>query len=268
MTPPIRRESYVLIKDTGPLIVSEPHVGTKLPAELDAEFTDIAHAVPDTDWHVDRLYDFVGELNASQLQAMYSRYVIDLNRPADDASLYPGMTKTGLCPTQSFNAEALYRDARESLSPRETQRRLQNYWLPYHRALQELIAATRARHGYALLLDAHSIRSRVPRLFAGVLPHINVGTADGRACSRKLRSLLQDALASQTGFTHVFDGRFKGGYITRHYGEPNTNVHAFQIELTQASYMDEDSCSYDWQRAAPLRNLLRTLLQAVCQFKP
>lgn len=262
------REPYLLSSGVGPLIVSMPHVGVALPPDMHAHMTAAGRAVPDTDWYVDRLYDFMDEFDATLLRAQYSRYLIDLNRPPDDASLYPGMTQTGLCPVLTFAGEPIYRNEAEALPTQEIQRRLHYYWQPYHEALQAAIAATQARHGYALLLDAHSIRSRVPRLFDGGLPHINVGTAEGRACCADLRRLLQSVLAAQKEFTYVFDGRFKGGYITRHYGRPHGNVHVFQIELAQSAYMDESAYVYDADEAAPLRKLLRRLLETVNRFAP
>lgn len=260
-------DTHKLLPGSTPLIISVPHAGTALPPALLAQLTPLAQSLPDTDWYVDRLYDFAGELGAALLVAHYSRYLVDLNRPPDDSALYQGATSTGLCPTLSFSGRALYvQGADYVLSATELQERRALYWQPYHDALCTLIAATCARHGYALLLDAHSIRSEVPRLFAGRLPDINIGTNDARSCSATLIAALRAQLAAQGERSWVIDGRFKGGYITRHYGDPLRNVHALQIELAQRSYLHEpDAASIgapdgDQVVMAPLRTLLRRLL--------
>jgi N-formylglutamate deformylase len=268
MTNDTESEIFQLQRETAPLIVSMPHVGAQVPEEIEHGFTPVARALTDTDWYVDRLYDFVPELGASVIAARYSRYVIDLNRPPNDAALYPGMTATGLCPTHTFAGEPLYGSGVDALPASEVKLRRERYWQPYHGALAALIAATRRRLGFALLLDAHSIRSRVPRLFTGRLPDINIGTADGSACDPELLRPLLAILADQSQFSYVVNGRFKGGYITRHYGSPTDGVHALQIELAQISYMDEDHVNYDEARAAPLRELLQRLVAALLRFSP
>jgi N-formylglutamate deformylase len=260
--------AFHFVRGRTPLIVSMPHVGTQVPEAIEREFTPVARALTDTDWHVDRLYDFVPELGASVIAARYSRYVIDLNRPPDNAALYPGMTHTGLCPTHSFAGQPLYGSGVDALPASEIESRLARYWQPYHQALTDVIAETRGRQGYAVLLDAHSIRSYVPRLFTGRLPDINIGTDDGRSCQPELILPLLEILAAQSQFTYVVNGRFKGGHITRRYGAPANGVHALQIELAQACYMDEDRSSYHETRAAPLRELLQRIVAALLQFSP
>jgi N-formylglutamate deformylase len=252
--------THTLIRGHSPLVISLPHVGTLLPAELEPGLTAAARALPDTDWHVDQLYDFAFESGYTVLRALYSRYLIDLNRPPDDAALYPGSHTSGLCPTLDFAGTPIYTSGAAPVPPAETARRLRQYWEPYHAELAAQLDAARRRHGFALLIDGHSIRSHVPRLFDGRLPDINIGTADGRSCGAALRSQLQQALFAQQRFTHVLDGRFKGGYITRHYGRPLAGVHAIQIELAQCAYMDEASPAYTRAPAEPLRTLLRALL--------
>lgn len=259
---------YQLVPGRKALIVSMPHVGTQVPPDIEHGFTPVARALTDTDWHVDRLYDFAPELGASVIAAGYSRYVIDLNRPPDDAALYPGLAKTGLCPTHSFGGEPLYGSSVETLPASEIERRRKRYWQPYHDGLAGMIADTRRRLGFALLLDAHSIRSYVPRLFTGRLPDINIGTDDGRSCRPELIVPLLEILGAQSRFTYVVNGRFKGGHITRHYGSPAGGVHALQIELAQVAYMDEERAVYDEARAAPLRELLQKLITALLQFSP
>jgi N-formylglutamate deformylase len=259
---------FHLLRGSQPLITSMPHVGTEVPAEIEREFTPVARALTDTDWHVDRLYDFLPELGASVIAARYSRYVIDLNRPPDNAALYPGMTHTGLCPTHSFAGKPLYGSGVDALPGSEVESRRERYWQPYHSALLELIASTRARAGFVVLLDAHSIRSYVPRLFTGRLPDINIGTDDGRSCAAELILPLLALLAAQSRFSYVVNGRFKGGHITRSYGAPASGVHALQIELAQSAYMDEDRTIYDDKRAAPLRELLQRVVAAILEFSP
>jgi N-formylglutamate deformylase len=251
---------------SAPLVISLPHVGTRIPAELAARMTARARQVEDTDWHVQHLYGFAREAGAAWLEARLSRYVIDLNRPPGDEALYPGQASTGLCPAATFAGEPLYAAAAPAAA--EIEARRERYWLPYHAALQQLIAAARRRHGFAVLLDAHSIRSVVPRLFAGRLPDINLGTHDGRACDARLADALVARLAGQQQFSHVLNGRFKGGYITRAYGQPAGGVHAVQIELAQAAYMDEAGTAYDAGRAAPLASLLRALVAELLAFRP
>jgi N-formylglutamate deformylase len=263
-TPAPAPRTHTLIHGHTPLVISLPHVGTLLPEELLPELSDTARAFPDTDWHVDQLYDFAFEAGYTVLRALHSRYLIDLNRPPDDAPLYPGSNTSGLCPTLDFAGQPLWRDG-AAPTPVEVTRRLRLYWEPYHAELAAQLAAARERHGHALLIDAHSIRSRVPRLFAGRLPDVNIGTANGTACASRLRARLQQVLFAQGRFTHVLDGRFQGGYITRHYGRPTQGVHAVQIELAQCAYMDEASPAYTRSRAEPLRTLLRALLQALTE---
>ena len=270
---------YTLRLGTSALIISVPHAGLELPADMRSRLTPVGAAQPDADWHVDKLYDFAAELDATLLVARYSRYLVDLNRPPDDAPLYANAAQTGLCPTLSFAGEPLYSAGAETgveassvsyapVSAAEVVQRRAHYWQPYHEALRAQIARSRARRGYALLLDAHSIRSEVPRLFAGRLPDLNVGTFDARSCDPRVIATTRATLAAQSRFTWVIDGRFKGGYITRHYGQPAQDVHALQIELAQSSYMDEGDAAlpvvdYDAQRAAALRTLLRPLLSTL-----
>lgn len=240
-----------------PLIVSMPHVGTELPEALLARLSDAGRAVLDTDWYVDRLWSFARESGAGWLRARYSRYLIDLNRPPDDHSLYPGQTTTPLCPTETFAGEPLYVGAGPDGT--EIAVRRERYWQPYHAQLQSLIQQRIRQHGFAVLLDAHSILSHVPRLFPGKLPDINVGTYGGRSMHALPQNRVAQLLSAQAHFTHVLNGRFQGGYITRAYGQPAQGVHAVQFEISQSAYMDEASgvCSAD--SMAPLQALLRQI---------
>jgi N-formylglutamate deformylase len=255
---------FTLHTGTAPLLVSLPHDGSEIPPDIAARLVPAARRAPDTDWHVSRLYAFARELGASVLVPRYSRYVIDLNRPSDDVSLYPGQNTTGLCPTVQFNGEPVYLPGQEP-DAAEIAQRLETYWKPYHDALQQELARLRAAHGRVVLWDGHSIRSVVPFLFEGRLPDFNVGTAGGASCSPALQARLQAVLAAQSDYSHVVNGRFKGGHITRHYGRPADGVQAVQLELAQLNYMDEDSFAYLPQRAEPTAALIRRLLEAALE---
>jgi N-formylglutamate deformylase len=254
-------ESYTLHRGATPLFISLPHDGTALPQEIEARLTPSARRVPDTDWHVSRLYAFARELGASMIVPTYSRYVIDLNRPRDNASLYPGQNTTGLCPVVEFSGEPVYQAGAEPTQA-EISERIETYWRPYHEALEAEIARIRADHGRVVLWEGHSIRSVVPFLFEGRLPDFNLGTSGGESCSAALQSRLVDVLAAERDHTYAVNGRFKGGYITRHYGEPARGVEAVQLELAQANYMDEDSFEYREDLAQPTERILRALLEA------
>jgi len=251
---------FTLHRGNAPLLLSLPHDGSEIPPNLAARMTEAARTAPDTDWHVSRLYDFARELGASVLVPRFSRYVVDLNRPSDDASLYPGQNTTSLCPATQFCGEPVYREGAEP-DISEVRARVDTYWRPYHQALQSELSRIRAEHGRAVLWEGHSIRGEVPFLFEGRLPDLNLGTAGGASCSPTLQSRLEHVLAGQDAYDWVVNGRFKGGYITRHYGNPEDAVDAVQLEISQRTYMDEDSRDYDANKAAPLQVLLRRLLE-------
>ena len=254
-------DTYTLHRGSVPLLISLPHDGTVLPDELAARMTPSARDVPDTDWHVSRLYAFARELGASMIVPAYSRYVVDLNRPSDNASLYPGQNTTGLCPIVQFSGEPVYQAGEEPQAD-EIAQRIERYWQPYHRALADEIERLHAQHGRVVLWEGHSIRSVVPFLFDGRLPDFNVGTAAGTSCSPALQARLEKILAAHVHSTHVFNGRFKGGYITRHYGQPQRGVEAVQLELAQLNYMDEDSFEYAPAAARRTQDVIRQLLEA------
>lgn len=254
---------YRFAAGAAPLFVSMPHVGTHIPDALARRMTDGARDVPDTDWHVDRLYDFLEALGASVIKATHSRYVIDLNRPPDSTPLYPGAANTGLCPTEQFDGRPIYH-AGEAPGDAEIGERRARFWQPYHDRLAAEVAALRARHGIALLFEAHTIRSQVPRLFEGRLPDINLGTNDGRSCASDLAALLIETAGDAEGYSSILNGRFKGGYITRNYGRPGEGMHAVQLELTQLTYMDEDPpFGFRADLAEGVRPTLRAILQAM-----
>lgn len=252
---------------TRPLLISMPHVGTHVPPALAARLTEEARHVPDTDWHLERLYDFADELGASVLVATHSRYVIDLNRPPDGASLYPGQSVTGLCPVDTFDDTPLYANAADVPGEAEVAERRDAIWQPYHAKLAEELARIRAQHGVAALWDAHSIRSVLPRFFEGKLPDLNLGTGKGISCDPALAQTLLGIAESATGYTGVLNGRFTGGYITRNYGNPAQNVHAVQLEMTQSSYMQE-KLPFDYlpEVAAGVQPHVRRMIEAVLAF--
>lgn len=249
-----------------PLVVSVPHAGTWLPAPVAAALTPAARALPDTDWHVDRLVAGLEDLDATLLVATHARMHIDLNRPADDAPLYPGQAGTGLVPETLFDGTPAWR---VPPSPAEKAARVDAVWRPYHAALRAALDRAKARHGHAVLLDAHSIRGRVPRLFDGRLPDLNLGTNSGASCAPALRRAAAGVLAAAP-FTHVVDGRFKGGHITRAFGEPERGVHALQLEMAWHTYLDDRVMPPVWDaaRAGALRRVLRELAGVLLRWRP
>ena len=250
---------------TSPLVISVPHAGTMIPAEIKQRMQPDALFLPDTDWFVDKLYTWAPAQGASMIVTPWSRYVIDLNRPPDDKPLYdrPG---SSLVPTSSFCGIALYRDG-EVPGESEIGDRLERYWSPYHQHLAEVLKSTKAVHGYAVLLDGHSIRSEVPGLFDGKLPHLNLGSNDGLSADPSLIDASWEVLR-QSRFDAVRDGRFKGGYITRHYGRPGDNIHALQLEIAQRAYMPESPPQWDRAKAEMLVELLKRLVPVLQEWKP
>ena len=254
--PPFR-----LQRGTAPLLVSMPHVGTAIPPAIAARMRPIASRLDDTDWHLEPLHDFLAELGASVLVPMASRYVVDLNRDPDGRSLYPGQDTTPLCPTDTFDREPLYAPG-AAPDAAEIEQRVATWWSPYHAALADELARIRAAHGVALLWDAHSIRSVVPRFFDGTLPDLNIGTARGAACAPGLGDALLDVARTHPSFSAVLDGRFVGGHITRTYGRPAAGIHAVQLELVQRTYMEEaPPWRFDPARAAAVRPVLRAMIE-------
>lgn len=258
---------YTLHRGTQPLLVSFPHAGTQIPDALAARMTPEALQLADVDWHLPQLYAFAKAMGASLLSARLARHVIDLNRPPEGTSLYPGQDVTGLLPLDTFCKEPLYRPGQAPVAA-EVEERRQRYWQPYHDALRGELDRLRAAHGSVVLWDAHSIASRLPRFFDGKLPDMNLGTADGRSCAPPLQAAVDAVLGQQAVFTHVSNGRFKGGHITRHYGAPKHGVHALQLEMCQCTYMDETApFAYRPDLAAQVLPLLRGMLEAVMKAR-
>jgi N-formylglutamate deformylase len=260
-----------VVRGDGPVILGLPHTGTAVPAEIFARLNETGRALADTDWHVDRLYD--GLLaGATTVRATFHRYVVDANRGADDASLYPGQNTTGLCPVTDFDGRAIWREGAEPTAE-EVAERTAGFHAPYHAALAAEIARVRATHGVAILYDCHSIRSVIPFLFEGRLPDFNVGTADGAACAPEIESLVMSGVRAATGHTWVENGRFKGGWTTRAYGRPDEGVHAVQMELAQATYLREEAPPWAWdaekaeEMRAHLRDILETLALAAADLR-
>jgi N-formylglutamate deformylase len=254
-----------------PLILSVPHAGIDL-LHYAPRFRGAWLARRDADWHLPALYDFAAGLGATILSTSLSRAIIDVNRDPSGASLYPGQATTELCPTTTFDGEPLYQPA-QAPDAEEIAERRKTYFEPYHAALAAEIARLRGRHGRVALYDAHSIRSRIPRLFDGELPMFNLGTNSARACSPALRARLGAILAA-SGQTCVIDGRFKGGWITRAFGRPDQGVEAVQMELGCRAYMAEPEAigpdnwptPLDPARAAVTQGTLKAVLQAMLTF--
>ena len=256
---------FTLHQGSAPLLVSMPHIGTQIPPHLLEAYQPRALGLEDTDWHLDKLYGFLPELGASVLQPQYSRYVIDLNRPPDDTPMYPGAANTELCPTRFFTSDPLYREGRAP-TPEERLQRRQDYWQPYHTALTAELARIQLQHGYALLWDAHSIQAELPWLFEGRLPDLNIGTANGDSAHPSIARAVAAVCQASGAYSHVVNGRFKGGYITRHYGQQARHVHAIQLEKCRDVYMrDAPPFTYDPGVAAPFQPQLRAMVQAAMQ---
>ena len=248
-----------------PLLVSIPHAGTDVPEVQRAQMTDSALRLPDTDWFVPRLYDLPELAHATVITANVSRYVIDLNRPPSDENLYPGQNTTRLCPETNFDGSPVYRDGKPLL-PQEILRRIEQYWRPYHDKLGRELDMLRARFGFAVLFDLHSIASRVPNLFDGVLPDLNFGTNHGQSVGTSFQAMINQAASSQHEYSAVVNGRFVGGFITRHYGDPERQIHAVQLELSQATYLDEATARWDDAKAEKIQIVLRQCLRSLVHW--
>jgi N-formylglutamate deformylase len=256
-----------------PLIVAFPHTGTEIPRELEPRLVAPWLARKDADWWVHLLYDFVPSLGATTVRTAISRTFIDVNRDPSGLSLYPGQPTTDLCPLTTFDGEALYLPG---LSPdtAEIRSRRISYFDPYHATLRSEVDRLRHHHGAVVVYDAHSIRSSIPRLFAGQLPQYNIGTHDGASCDRALSGAVEAVCARSTP-SHIVNGRFKGGWTTRHYGKPGEGVHALQMELACRSYMPEPleppgahnwPPAYDAVYASQTRGVLKQVLEACVSF--
>lgn len=255
--------SYTLSKGKIPLLISMPHNGQSIPDEIKSTMTDTAKHVSDTDWYMDRLYDFADGLGIYVINPKYSRFVIDLNRDPNGVNLYPGQNTTELCPTSAFDLSPLYLDGLQP-NKMEIQRRVELYWRPYHQALADTLAEIKQEFGKAVLLEAHSILSHVPRFFEGQLPDFNFGTSNGASCDKALIDKVEKLDFSP--YSNITNGRFKGGFITRHFGQPEKNIHALQLELSQSTYMNEPTNEYNLNKANEVKIKLKALTECLAQF--
>ncbi|WP_448547428.1 N-formylglutamate deformylase [Thalassotalea fusca] len=256
-------DTFTFVKGRLPVLISMPHNGEAIPSAIAANMTEKALQVPDTDWYKDKLYDFAESLGVSVLKPHNNRYVIDLNRDPNGVDLYPGANSTELCPTTAFDSSPLYLEGKQP-TDEEIQERIASYWQPYHQQIARTLAEMKAEFGCAVLLEAHSILSHVPRFFEGQLPDFNFGTANGESCAPELMALIESL--DFAPYSKVANGRFKGGFITRHYGNPTENIHAVQLELSQATYMNEPHNEYNQAKAAQVKPKLKNLVEALIKF--
>ena len=257
-----------VVRGDGPVVLGLPHTGTWLPEEVFARLNATGQALADTDWHIHELY--AGLLpGATTARATFHRYLVDANRGPDDASLYPGQNTTGLCPLTDFDGRAIWREG-EAPGAEEVAARTARWHAAYHAALAAEVARVRAAHGVAILYDCHSIRSVIPFLFEGVLPDLNVGTAGGASCAPAVEAAVLAGCRAATGMSYVANGRFKGGWTTRHYGRPEEGVHAVQMELAQATYLAAEAPPWavDPEKARRLRGHLRGILETLAALAP
>jgi len=241
-----------------------PHTSSCIPAALAARMHPYAQSSPDTDWLITQLYAFAPQMGLGILQPEYARYVIDLNRPQNDENLYPGANSTGLIPLSTFDQRPIYLEGHEPDTD-ELKQRIHTYWQPYHQALKSEIARLKSKFGLAIVFDAHSIASRVPRFFEGSLPDLNLGTAQGQSCALELQTALEKIIEHST-YTWASNARFQGGYITRAYGDPEQQVHTVQLELSQATYMDEETGSWMPGKTARIQPVLHHLLKTILDW--
>lgn len=256
---------FALIEGDSPIILGMPHGGGFVPDEVRAQLNDVGRGLTDTDWHIDRLYD--GLLpGATVVRATFHRYVIDANRDPSGASLYPGQNTTGLVPETDFDGRPLWQQAPDTA---EVERRRLAFHAPYHAAVEAQIVRLKTKHKSVIFFDCHSIRSHIPFLFEGTLPVFNIGTNNGATCAPAVQDAVRDVAAAAQDYTHVVNGRFRGGWSTRHYGRPQQGLHAIQLELAQRAYMAEQApWTYDETKAQPLRHTLRTILGRLAQVAP
>lgn len=259
----VMNSTYSLSTGNIGILISMPHNGQQIPKDIADTMTQNGKNVVDTDWYMDKLYDFALAMGIYTLSPKYSRYVIDLNRNPSGEILYAGANNTELCPTTAFDLSPLYLKNQQPTS-QEIANRVEHYWQPYHQALTNTLVQLKQQYGRVVLLDAHSILSQVPRFFEGKLPDFNFGTADGTSCDKLLTDSIQHIDFSP--YTSVCNGRFKGGYITRAYGDPENNIHAIQLELSQHTYMDEPSDHYNEQKAEQVKEQLKRFVECLADF--
>jgi formiminoglutamase len=260
-------QAFTVKQGQGPLILGQPHGGIDVPKDIWAKLNDNGRLLADTDWHITRLYEGLGK-DVTVVAATFHRYVVDANRDPSGTSLYPGQNTTGLCPLTDFEGNAIWQPGQEP-DAGEIARRVTTYHAPYHAALAAEIARVKARHGFAIVYDCHSIRSRIPFLFEGKLPDLNIGTDNGKTCAVAIETTVTH-LSSRSGFTSIVNGRFRGGWTTRHYGQPHVGVHAIQMEIAQSAYLASEVAPFDYDegKAVLLRQTLDDILTALEGFTP
>jgi formiminoglutamase len=256
----------VVSPGSSPVILAFPHVGTHVPDDIAARLNDEGTKLRDTDWHVDRLYARLLP-DATMVRATFHRYCIDANRDPGGQSLYPGQNTTGLVPLTDFDNQPIWKEG-EAPGQADIAERLERFHRPYHAALRAEIDRVKALHGVAILYDCHSIRSRCPFLFEGTLPDFNIGTDNGRTCAPEMERAVADVCRGASGYTSVLNGRFRGGWTTRHYGRPEHGIHAIQMELAQATHLaaEEPPFAYDEAKAERLRVHLKAILERLEQL--
>ena len=252
-----------------PVLVTIPHAGTALAPGMVSRMTELGVTLPDTDWYMEKLYSSCMDLDIGMIRANYSRYVVDLNRGADDATLYPGRPKTGLVPDLTFDGTAIYNEG-HAPDEEEIAERRRLYWQPYHDAVQEELDRLKKRWGWAILWDGHSIKTEVPRLFEGMLPDLNFGTNDGVSCAGTLIKSVMDVPALGNSYSTILNGRFKGGYTTRHYGQPQNGIHAIQLEKAQCVYLASEDAPWpiDEAKTKKIRETIGALLRQAVLWRP
>ncbi|MFT7596342.1 MAG: N-formylglutamate deformylase [Paracoccaceae bacterium] len=260
--PKIDAPRIEVTQGTGAIVLGLPHTGTDIPADIRDTLNDQGRKLADTDWHIDRLYSGLLD-NVTTVRTPIHRYVIDVNRAPEGHSLYPGQNTTTLCPLTDFDGHPIYRPGHEP-DAAEIDRRRQTYHQPYHTALSTELSRVHAQHGCAILYDCHSIRSSIPYLFDGILPDLNIGTNSSTSCAHLVEKAVRETCLAAPSYTTILNGRFKGGWTTRHYGQPSANIHAIQMELAQSTYMVETPpWQYDTAKADRLRQHLSNILKAL-----
>ena len=246
-----------------PILVSFPHDGKDFPTRVKRSLNQFGLNNTDCDWHIFELYNRILERDISFIRAKYSRYVVDLNRSPAGELLYPGKTETGICPLTTFDGIPIYLPGKQP-DDREIRARIETCWQPYHNHVRAELRRIKDRHGYAILWDAHSIRAQVPALFDGVLPDLNFGTAGGRSCAQEVIDQITGCAAQVSTYSVVLNGRFKGGYITRHYGDPGNGIHAIQLEINQNNYLEDvDDPKINYKKTQRLSRLLHSMLRSL-----
>ncbi|MGJ8527302.1 N-formylglutamate deformylase [Maritalea sp.] len=248
-----------------PIMLGMPHTGTYVPDHIMSQLNERGQSLVDTDWHIDQLYDGLLD-NVTVVRATFSRYVIDANRDPEGVSLYPGQNTTGLCPTQDFEGKSIYSEGQEP-DEDEIEARRKDFHAPYHQAIQDQMDRLKALHAKVVLYDCHSIRSELPFLFEGTLPDLNLGTNDGKTCAKIIQTEAK-RICANSGFSTVLNGRFKGGWTTRYYADPENGQHAFQMETAQSAYLTNEHApwTYDQAKADKLRPTLKSILEMMNNF--